>query len=308
MPFTSIVNVDSKTLLIHILNVGHGDTIIVELPEVDNNRSYIVVDCYLADKTIDYLNNLNVTHLDLVVATHPHSDHYLGLKKLLATYDQQVSQFWDSGFRCNTPTWSELWSYLHEHDEILILRPTAGLEATMSGVDLTVLGPSVNLRTRYDTYGVNINSASLVIKLDYQGKTVILSGDANWDSWAKITEDFPYYQKTVDESLRFQVKKTYNPLNCDVLKVPHHGSINGTSYECIDRLKPNYSVISSNSQHNCPHPIVTQILAEVDTNQISTRDGTVIYTIQESRRVQCFQSNDGAHDVPADNSFNRIPE
>lgn len=68
------VKLKDDTLSLHILNVGDGDSLIIELPKEKNeiNRSHIVVDCYLAKKTIEYLDKLGAKNLKLVVATHPH--------------------------------------------------------------------------------------------------------------------------------------------------------------------------------------------------------------------------------------------
>ena len=48
----------NDTLSVHVLNVGDGDSLVVELPEEEGVRSHIVVDCARADKTIDYLQKL----------------------------------------------------------------------------------------------------------------------------------------------------------------------------------------------------------------------------------------------------------
>ncbi len=75
-------DIEPEDLLIHILNVGHGDNIIIEFPADDTgNRIYGVVDCFLYDKTRLYLDKLtgNFSNypLEFVCATHPHSDHIL---------------------------------------------------------------------------------------------------------------------------------------------------------------------------------------------------------------------------------------
>jgi hypothetical protein len=48
-----------EDLVIHFLNVGFGDNIIVEFPADDNGiRKYGLVDCKDGDKTLDYLDKL----------------------------------------------------------------------------------------------------------------------------------------------------------------------------------------------------------------------------------------------------------
>jgi beta-lactamase superfamily II metal-dependent hydrolase len=304
MPFDKeIVPHDDDTMFVHVLNVGHGDAIIVELPKVDTRRAYIVVDCYIAWKTLNYLKFLDAKELDLVVATHPHSDHIKGLQKVLEAYPKKVDQFWDSGFRHSTNTWLNLMNYIESDDDILFIRPTSGLILTINKVEITVLGPSVALRNRYDSYGVNINNASIVMKFEYNNKKVILTGDAQWDTWAKITEDFPHFEKTSNPDQKIKYTEAFNPLKCNVLKVSHHGSMHGTSLEYIERLNPNHAVISAGTRFDLPHEITTEILDEVEIKRINTLDGTVVYTIDGT--VKCYQCNDAKDGDPEPANFKK---
>ncbi|MFW9991771.1 MAG: ComEC/Rec2 family competence protein [Candidatus Odinarchaeota archaeon] len=301
MPYNAILQ-DAETLIIHFLNVGHGDTVIIELPEVEGKRPCIVVDCYLADKTIDYLKVLGVDSLRLVVATHPHDDHIKGLEKLMKEFP--VDQFWDSGFRHNTVTWLSLMNFIETSNKIKFTRPTAGLETFIAGVKITVLAPSISLRNRYDTYGVNINNASIVLKLEHKEGTVILTGDAQWDSWSKITEDFPHFEETANPDQKIKVSKGLNPLKCNILKISHHGSKRGTSFEYIERLRPNHAVISCGTRFSMPDEITESILREPKNIKIiETRNGSVVYTVKESVKIYQGDDND-PKDIPQ--NFNSI--
>ena len=182
----------------------------------------MIVDCAKANKTIDYLQKLGTTTLKLIVATHPHGDHIDGLKMVMQKYPK-IEQFWDSGFRHTIDAWYDLIKYLKDdRKDIIFIRPTSGTTITIAGVEVTVIAPSIYLRNRYDTWGVNINNASIVVKLTYGEKSIILGGDAQMDSWAKITEEFPNYQKTTDPEQHIKLE-THNPLDSIFLKVSHHG-------------------------------------------------------------------------------------
>jgi competence protein ComEC len=88
------VELKDDALSLHVLNVGDGDSLVIELPKEGGTRSHIVVDCARGDKTIDYLEKLGSTTLRLVVATHPHSDHINGLKGVMRNYPGSIEQFW----------------------------------------------------------------------------------------------------------------------------------------------------------------------------------------------------------------------
>jgi len=246
-------DVKPHSLCIHFLNVGDGDNIIVEFPKppgAGGERLYGIVDCYVAKKTIDYLNKLGAKKLEFICATHPHSDHIKGIPALLRKYKGKINQFWDCGFRHKSDTHLEIIDLISKDKKIKFMRVTSGFEETYNDVKITVLAPSIYLRNRYETYGVNVNNASIVLKFDYtrikgkKGSVVILAGDAQFDSWGKICEEFPYYIKTKDPKQLIKYKETYNPLNCQVLKVSHHGSKHGTALELIERVDPEYAVLS----------------------------------------------------------------
>jgi len=161
------------------LNVGDGDSIVVLFPSAhsekkdgDGQRKNIgaVVDCNNADKTIDALQKLKIDELAFVCATHPHADHTIGLKKVIEWCLQngvKIHQFWDSGFRHVSKIHFDLIKLLSEHPEIKFVRPTSGYETIINMVRVQVLSPSIMLKNRYDTFGTNINNASIVIKLEY---------------------------------------------------------------------------------------------------------------------------------------------
>jgi len=295
-----MVTLRPDTLSVHVLNVGDGDSIVVELPEEEGMRSHLVVDCYEGNKTTEYLRRLNADKLRLVVATHPHFDHIAGLCAVLGAFPSKVEQFWDSGFRHTSNTWDQLVAYLKNRPEVLFLRPTSGLSTMMAGVEITVLAPSIYLRNRYDTYGVNINNASIVLKLTYAGRSAILAADAQWDSWAKMTEEFPHFEKTLDPLQHIKKEKDFFPLRCDVMKVAHHGSKHGTALEAIERLRPKYAVISCDrpSRHEFPDELATDALKDLETVIRLTPDGSVVFTLESDGTFAAHQYGDAAEEVP----------
>lgn len=288
-------NTDSESLVVFILDVGDGDSIIVQLPET-TGYEHMVIDCKRAAPTKDWLRIIGATRLALVVATHPHYDHIAGLRSVMKEFPRQIEQFWDSGFRHNSVTWHNLAEYITDTEkDALFLRPTSGLFTTFNNVKVTVLAPSIYLRNRYDSYGVNINNASIVLKFEYGGKSIILAGDAQWDSWGKMTEEFPHYMKTENPDQHVQIDKSHKPLKCNILKVAHHGSKHGTALEPIEVLDPNYAIITcaANSEYGFPHDITTMSLEEIHTNIMATDDcGNILIEITKSGSLKVYQKVD----------------
>jgi hypothetical protein len=156
------------------------------------------------------------------------------------------------------------------------------------------------LKNRYDTFGTNINNASIVLKLEYPPKdiapyyltpekttdqdlaeeerlkqhSVILGGDAQFDAWARITEEFPELQPTGNRGQLIDTDVIeHRPLRCQVLKVPHHMSKHGISLEVLEALNPRYTIASCSNQskHGFPHELT--VMAAKDIRKKKKDDG-----------------------------------
>lgn len=294
-------NLKDDVLAIVVLNVGDGDSIIARFPtkySADGKVTAAVIDCYNSGKTIAALKSLGVERLSFICATHPHYDHTAGILSLMkwcAKNNVEIEQFWDSGFRHVSKTHYNIIKYLRNNRHISCIQPTSGYETAINRVRVQVLSPSIHLKNRYDTFGTNINNASIVIKLEYPHKdialpflseqdvsdealsenekipqsTVMLGADAQFDAWAKITEEFPQLIRTenrlkmIDDEWRYK----YKPLTCQVMKVPHHMSKNGISFEVLDKINPKYVIAScknrEDSQHDFPHDLTVMAVKEL---------------------------------------------
>jgi beta-lactamase superfamily II metal-dependent hydrolase len=304
MPYKGSWNssaLNDDMLAVFVLNVGHGDAIVVRFPTVDDSIICAVVDCYLYNKTKEALKSLHADSIAFMCATHPHSDHMLGFEDLIEwclSSHVAIDQFWDSGFRHVTSYHYDLIRCLQKHPEIAFLRLTSGFEITINGVRVLALAPSIRLKNKYDTFGTEINNASIVLKLEYPAKdvakyyakphvysdgnlaeeekiqqnTMILGGDAQFDSWAHLVQEFPQQTryKSTNRGQFIPWKDwsmvTHKPFLSQVLKVPHHMSKNGISYEILNNIRPKYAIVSCSDthKHNCPHPLTIDAAREVN--------------------------------------------
>ena len=320
-------NLQPDVLALVVLNVGDGDANIVVFPAKYGGRACAIVDCYDARKTIGALKLLKPKSIPFICATHPHFDHTKGLAKVIQwCLDQKIpiKQFWDSGFRHVSKTHFDLLELLKAHPEIDVIYPTSGYETVINRVGIKVLSPSIHLKNRYDTFGTNINNASIVIKLEYPPKdiapyyhdsqeafekamseqerlkqhSVILGGDAQFDAWAKITDEFPELQKTSNRGQMINAATLkHNPLTCHVLKAPHHMSKHSLSLEVLETLRPRYTIAScsDSSKHGFPHDLTVMAVEDIHRGRSEQgmyftghpknerRSGTVVSLFGESR-------------------------
>src|SRR4051794_41417761 len=106
--------------------------------------------------------------IPLLVASHPHLDHIGGMSDLLKQVRPGcIEQFWDPGFYSPNPSFMNLMRDLEGQPAIRRLQPTSGTSQFLDTLRLTVMAPSVGLRMRFDTYGVQVNDASLVLMAEF---------------------------------------------------------------------------------------------------------------------------------------------
>lgn len=83
-------------LRFHILNVGQGDSIVIEHHN-DEQRSFGVVDSFARARerpsALSKLEELEAESLSFICLTHPHRDHYRGLSQILHHYRGRTDQF-----------------------------------------------------------------------------------------------------------------------------------------------------------------------------------------------------------------------
>jgi beta-lactamase superfamily II metal-dependent hydrolase len=235
-----------------------------------------------------------------------------------------------------------------------MVRVSSGMEQYFGKVRVSVLSPSVALRNRYNTYGVDMNNASVVLRLEhydqdvllarsqeYQGKVstemertagksvVILAGDAEFDSWAQITHEYPRVERASEHDPL--VKKMVNYLSCAVIKVAHHGSMHSAPLDVYEKMEPEVAVVSTeqkSSSKKCssgtitrelfPHGSTTIALEECGARLLTTdgcyesqavnggtkRDpnmahaGTIVVVVPPGKKPRYTKLDDEADDIP----------
>lgn len=238
-----------EELKVHFLDVGQGDSIFIELP----TNETILIDASIkdaSDKIIKYLKEENVSKIDYVFATHPHSDHIGGMSAVIKAFD--IGQIYMPKAVTTTKTYENL--LLTIKDKNLKIK-TAKAGNTIIDTDdlkLVVLAPN------QDSYE-SLNNYSIVLKLTYKEKSFLFMGDAETLSEKEITGD----------------------VEADVLKVGHHGSRTSTSQAFLNKVNPSYAVISVglNNDYKHPHQEVLDRLEKKNIKIYRTdQNGDIIFT------------------------------
>jgi len=81
--FTNVLAIGN--LKVHFIDVGQADSILVQAP---NGRNMLIDAGETKDNAVmNYLNELGITRLDAVVATHPHADHISEMPEVINNFE-----------------------------------------------------------------------------------------------------------------------------------------------------------------------------------------------------------------------------
>jgi beta-lactamase superfamily II metal-dependent hydrolase len=288
-------------LVYFLLSVGDADAQVVLLPDWSGNRRVLVIDAGQRGKVPDLLEALKVAGLidltpfdqgndsfpiALVVATHPHDDHIGGLAQLFDQYRGLIAEFWEPGYIHTADAYLRMMTAVELHPRMLYAQPTSGMQRWIGQTGLTVLSPSINLRNRYDTYGVDINDSSISIRIEHpaarvqqsdgqrnyqpnkSAATLVLGADAQTLSWSFALTDFPVLQPSLSETAKRldAARGDWNLLSGSVLKISHHASKHGVNLELVERIQPKLTLVSCSSnnrgRHGFPHDVAQDVIRE----------------------------------------------
>ena len=293
-----LARIDPEDLVYFLLNVGDGDLQLFLLPaRSDGTRRAIVVDVGRAGKLPALLETLAGTPLftsvpddrylfPLVVGTHPHDDHISGMPDFLRQFGANVREYWEPGYWHTTAAYQQTMQFLEDSDpHVQHTQPTSGTTRFVGRVKVVVLSPAVALRRRFDTYGVDLNDASISLKLEFpasrveqrgarrryvglRGKTrtFLLGADSLLASWAYVLTDFPEIDSRTGP-LAEELERELGPdaLGAEVFKVPHHASKHGLNLGLVEAVSPSLSLVSSvggGGKYNFPHAVTLDALRE----------------------------------------------
>ena len=223
------VSISTKpSMKTYFLDSGQADSIFIELPD----GKCMLIDAAEAEfgKTLEsFILSKGYSHIDYIVATHPHSDHIGGMGHILKSFS--VGKFYMPEILHTTKTFERMVDALEKNGcECIYIRQGSVIEDFIYDID--VLAP---LRHDY----LRMNNYSAVIKLSYNNISTLFSADAEIDSEREMIES------NLD-------------IKADVLKVGHHGSATSTSEEYLDRISPKDAIISvgEKNSYGFPDPLV----------------------------------------------------
>ena len=243
-------------LHIYFLAVGQGDAAVVLC------EGYAMIidggDSQHSAYIYSFLHNtIEINHIDVMIASHPHMDHVGGLAAALnACY---VDLIYSPVLDYDTKAWNPVKKYAEIQGTPIVV-PDAGDEFDLGELHVQILGP---LHCYAD-----INNMSLIIKITFGNTSFLFTGDAEWEA------EHDLLNAGVD-------------LSADVLKVGHHGSESSTSYWFLREVSPSYAVISVGKENQYGHPSENTIrkLQDADVNIIRTDLSGLVECVSDGEQV-----------------------
>lgn len=245
---TSVLN--SGDLKIHYIDVGQGDSILVQ-----QGGQNMLIDAGTNDSTstlITYLKKQSLSKIDYLVLTHPHEDHIGGADAVIKNFN--IGKVYMPKATTTTKTYQDVVTAM-KNKKYKAEAPNPGDTFKLGSVNCTVLSPINSVKDDLNTY-------SLVLKLQYGDNKFLFTGD------------------TQSSNEQDMLGKGYD-LSADVLKVAHHGSRTSTTDEFLNAVNPKYTVISCGKGNDYGHPHKT-VMDKLKAKKIplyrTDESGTIILT------------------------------
>lgn len=212
---------------VHFIDVGQGDcalavykdyTILIDAGEISEKS-----------KVITYLRSLDIERIDMIIASHPHSDHIGSLSAVIDRYGTDLLIIPEVTAEM-TPVSSSFENMINSADKC-----GAELRFAEVGETLSVSEDfSIDFIAPVADYE-DLNNYSIVCRLNYGENSFIFTGD-------------------IEEIAERDIVDSGADISADVVKIAHHGSSTSSLKVFLQSVDPDYAVISVGSRNDYGHP------------------------------------------------------
>lgn len=245
---------------IHYINVGQGDSILIRV-----NDKNMLIDSGPKDNKkdlISYLNSLNISNIDYLIATHPHEDHIGNMNTIINKYT--VNKFYSPKVSATSKSFELMIEALkNKKMKINILNTNTTSLNLGENTKVTILSPLEG--ESFD----NLNNYSPMIKIEYGETSFLFTGDC---------------EKEVEANV---LSRNKNLLKADILKLGHHGSSTSSSEEFLCAVNPSAVVITSGKDNRFghPHSETINLLKKYNINFYNTATDNTIILISDGKTI-----------------------
>ena len=269
--YGNVVSHGAPSLTATVIDVGQGDSILLELPQ----KRAILIDTGPKISQNDsgerfiapLLKRKGVSRLDAIILTHPHDDHIGGCKYLLENFKPRMLIIADSALP-SRPYRELLATGRDLAIPIRIARKGESLQFDPT-TRIFVLHAAPKSRPR------DLNDQSIVLKVVYGTSSLLLTGDAS---------------ERVEQELLGSGKSL---LSSEALKMGHHGSSTSSSDEFLRAVRPDKALISVGRENKFKHPspvTLSRLEAQgIETRRTDLSGALILKSTGESFRVESWR-------------------
>jgi len=257
------VNMPDNNLHVSFLDVGQGDAILIQKGNqqvlIDGGPSPQAIGLELGRKMPFWDRSI-----ELMILTHPSSDHITGLVEVLNRYQVKQVLYPDVAF--DSGIYDE-WLRLVEEKKIKSTLAQVGQQIDLGNeVSIEVLNPQSPPLTSTDS---DVDNNAAILHLSMGEVSFLLTADMMWEAELELIMQ------------RANLKST-------VLKVAHHGSDTSTTTEFLAVVNPQLAVISVGADNKFGHPrdeVLSRLEDRLGSENIyrTDEDGTVEFITNGER-------------------------
>ena len=218
-------HVAQNDLQLDIIDVGQADCLLITSAK---GETMLIDAGNRADEEIilSYLEQKGISHLNYVVATHPHEDHIGSMAAIINKIPIDI--FYLPDVTHTTATYNAMIEAL-ERSTIDVREAYAGVQIPWQTGKMEFVAPK-----RYNEYK-SLNNYSAVILLQYEKTNFLFCGDAEKESEEEILT-------------------AYNLPQISVLKTGHHGSSTSSNSSFLSAIRPTIALICCGENNDYGHP------------------------------------------------------
>ncbi|MBT8338722.1 MAG: DNA internalization-related competence protein ComEC/Rec2 [Desulfatitalea sp.] len=227
----------------NLLQLPGGFTVLVDGGGFSDNSSFDVGRSVLTP----LLGRHKIRTIDLIMLTHPNSDHLNGLLYLLDHFT--VGQIWSNHEPVDTLGYRKWRTKIAAHGIAHRRFDRLPVDAEFNGVRFHILGPPRNfMQLQAKAPWRDTNNNSLVVRVSYGNISLLFTGDIE----AHMEMDLV-------------ARHGAGRLGSTILMVPHHGSRSSSSRPFLEAVRPAEAIVSAGWQnyYHFPHRVVLQRLSAI---------------------------------------------